>query len=87
MSETWLNVTDAAKAIGEHRQQLYRMLRSGRIPDRLVRNTQPPMLRLEGLAEAVKGGKRHRIDSRPGPPLEPQPPPDPVMVQSSNSWR
>lgn len=76
--ETWLNVSDAARAIGEHRQQLHRMLKAGRIPKRLIRDTSPPMLRLEGLAEAVQQGKRRRIDSRPTAPLEPKPPPDPV---------
>lgn len=82
-AETWLNLSDAARAIGEHRQQLQRMLKAGKIPRRLVRDTSPPMLRLEGLAEAVAGGKRRRIDSRPAPPLEPVPlPPDaPTMAQ------
>jgi hypothetical protein len=78
--ETWLNVSEAARAIGEHRQQLHRMMKSGRIPRRLIRDTSPPQLRLEGLAAAVAGGKRRRIDSRPAPPLEPQPRPDPVTA-------
>ena len=72
-TQTWLNLTDAARAIGEHRQQLQRMLRAGKIPKRLIRDTSPPMLRLEGLAEAVAGAKRRRIDSKPAPPLEPVP--------------
>lgn len=72
-TQTWLNLTDAARAIGEHRQQLQRMLRAGKIPKRLIQDTSPPMLRLEGLAEAVAGAKRRRIDSRPAPPLEPEP--------------
>ena len=79
MSETWLNLSDAARAIGEHRQQLQRMLKAGKIPKRLIRDTSPPMLRLEGLAEAVQGGKRRRVDSRPTAPLKPVPlPPDPL---------
>ena len=78
--ETWLSVTAAAEAIGEHRQQLHRMLKAGKIPRRLVRDTSPPQLRLEGLAEAVQAGKRRRIDSRPTAPLEPKPPPDKVTA-------
>lgn len=77
MSETWLSVSAAARAIGEHRQQLQRLMQAGKIPRRLISNSKPAQLRLEGLAEAVAGAKRHRIDSRPAPPLEPEPlPPD-----------
>lgn len=86
-TETWLNLSDAARAIGEHRQQLQRMLKAGKIPRRLVRDTSPPMLRLEGLAEAVAGAKRRRIDSMPAPPLEPQPPPDPVTMAEIEQQR
>lgn len=80
MTETWLSVTEAARVLGEHRQQLQRMLSSGRIPRRLISPGKPPRLRLEGLAEAVRGAKRRRIDSRPGPPMEPQPLPTAAQV-------
>jgi hypothetical protein len=78
MAETWLTVAAAARAIGEHRNQVARMLKAGKIPRRLIGPGSPPKLRLEGLAQAVAGGKRHRIDSRPGTPLPPEPPPDPA---------
>ena len=60
----WVSVAFAARAIGEHRQQLQRMIANGTFPRRYVDLTgaHPRILLADGLERAVKGCKRFRYD-------------------------
>ena len=59
----WVTVSAAARYLGEHRQQLQRMIRIGTFPRRYLDTSgaHPRILIAEGLARAVSGSKRIRF--------------------------
>lgn len=59
----WVSISEAARAIGEHRQQLQRMIANGTFPHRHLDRTGPRtrILLTDDLARKVQGSKRLRI--------------------------
>ncbi len=59
----WVSIAVAAEALGEHRQQLYRMIRIGTFPRGHVDQTGSRVMVLltDDLGRKLKNGKRLRI--------------------------
>ena len=57
-----MSVALAARAIGEHRQQLQRMIKAGTFPRSYLDTSgaHPRILLADGLERAVKGSKQFR---------------------------
>ena len=59
----WVSISEAARQLGEHRQQLQRMIRNGTFPHTHLDRTGPrvKILMTDDLARKVAGCKRLRI--------------------------
>jgi hypothetical protein len=59
----WVNISEAARELGEHRQQIQRMIRIGTFPHTHLDLTgrHPRILLTDDLARKVAGSKRLRI--------------------------
>lgn len=59
----WVSISEAARQLGEHRQQLQRMIRNGTFPHTHLDRTGPrvKILMTPDLARKVAGCKRLRI--------------------------